>query len=199
MMTVRIDNQQTFQDIGQIKTMPDLIELVKARIDPERIITGLSISGQELSDTDWRVPLSVQGDATLEVTTGTKEEYVSTRLQFSVECIAHVTKEFDEVSAAFRGGNTAVANTAFQGAVEDLRSFLTWYDSILGLLPANVQGKREVFYKEVEKVSEICKKLIEQQLYNSWWAISETITNQLQPQLKRLESICMETKQSANC
>ena len=54
------------------------------------------------------------------------------------------------------------------------------------------EEKRAAFdiTNEVKELSETCKGICQQQLYQSWWAIGETIEKELEPQLDRLEDAC---------
>ena len=80
MIQVHIDGSPLQADIGAMNTMGDLIELVKATIDPDTIITSVEFNGQALSDGDWSMPLSAQRGRTLEIRTGTKRAYVYERI-----------------------------------------------------------------------------------------------------------------------
>lgn len=194
MITVRIDNNQALQNIGAINSMPDLVEYIKASIDPDRIITSLAINGRELSDIDWRVPLVVQGDSLLEVLTGSRNDYVKDRLVFAGECFSQILGEFTEASAAFFKGESVAGNTLFAQAVEDLRAFFEWYNTVLLLLPDGSVAPREEFIERIQRVTSVCETLLQQQLYQSWWALSQTIKNQLEPQLQELHQFCARTQ-----
>jgi hypothetical protein len=42
----------------------------------------------------------------------------------------------------------------------------------------------------VEDIAECCKRICQQQLYQSWWALGETIEKELEPKLDKLEDFC---------
>ena len=93
MINVTINSQPLSADIGHINNMADLVEFVKANIDPTSIITDLQLNGKALSDIDWRMPLSVQGNAELAVTTGSQKEFVQERLKTASLYVEHIINE----------------------------------------------------------------------------------------------------------
>ncbi len=192
MITVQIDNNRTITDIGGIRTMPDLVEFIKANIDPDRIITELTLLGRKLSDADWRAPLSVQGNGVLQVTTGSKTEYCIERLTFAVACLEQICFEFSEAEQKLSLGDTGQGNVVLGGAVADLNAFIGWYNTLLTLIGEEHASRREAFQNSLTTLLSTCERLLQQQLYQSWWAISETIRGQLSPQLKQLGSFCEE-------
>jgi hypothetical protein len=42
----------------------------------------------------------------------------------------------------------------------------------------------------VTEISETCKKICQQQLYQSWWALGESLEKELEPKLDKLEDAC---------
>jgi hypothetical protein len=43
---------------------------------------------------------------------------------------------------------------------------------------------------QVQDISETCKKICQQQLYQSWWALGESLEKDLEPKLDKLEDVC---------
>ena len=43
---------------------------------------------------------------------------------------------------------------------------------------------------QVVEISETCKKICQQQLYQSWWALGESLEKDLEPKLDKLEDAC---------
>ena len=190
MITVKVDGSVWGHDLGGINSMPDLIEFIKANIDPEKIITTLLISGRDLSEVDWRVPLSVQGDSTLEVTTDSQRNYVTDRLMAAQEYAEYITNEFAVARESFQNGKTEDGNRGLSRAVNDLNAFLAWYGTVLQMLPEDWKSYIENFTVQVEGLSKICEQILQQQLYQSWWAVGETVQNELEPRLTNMKSAC---------
>ena len=185
MVTVEINGEVAITDTSAISTMGDLIELVKATIDPETIITDLKLAGKNLSDTDWRVPLSVQGTSTLEVTTGSRDAYIIGRLHSAPELLEAITEEFDKVKDCFKDSMVEKGNKLLGTAVGDLDAFIKWYEAILAMLTEEVYKQYEdSLEKTAVAISATCEQLVQQQLYQSWWALGETIESKLIPELK---------------
>ena len=195
MVKVEINGTEFSSDLASIKTMAELVELIKASIDPDVIITSLSIEGKELSEADWRTPLSVQGEAVLEVTTGSRETYVSERLALAGLYMEQIVAEFVEVRENFRSGTTTDGNSNLVQAVEDLRAFLAWYNTVQSLLPESNTDDRQSFLGFVDELTSICEQLVQQQLYQSWWALAQTIETKLEPLLLKLQEFCLTCSQ----
>lgn len=190
MVKVKIDGQDSDSEIGHISTMADLVEFVKASIDPDTIIVDLKLEGRELSDADWRVPLSVQGDSVLEVTTGSRDNYVTQRLSSAPDYMYQIKAEFEAARTFFKDGSNEKGNTAFKGAIDDLRAFLGWYSAVLSMLPDDSVVAIETFNAGCQDLTVVCEQLVQQQLYQSWWALGETIASQLEPKLQELKEVC---------
>ena len=73
MITVKVDGQVLSLELAGIRTMGELVELIKMNIDPDAVICAMTIAGRELNEADWRAPLSVQGNSELEIATSTKD------------------------------------------------------------------------------------------------------------------------------
>ncbi len=190
MIRVTLNGQQFNQSFAHITTMPDLVEYIKASIDPDQIITSLSISGRNLADVDWRVPLSVQGESTLEVTTDTQNNYVRDRLKQSANVVDHISAEFACARESFQEGKSDEGNRMLSNAVRDLSAFLNWYDTILKMVPSAAELQISTYNNEVQGITKTCENLLQQQLYHSWWALSETVKNDLEPRLERIKESC---------
>ena len=185
MIKVLVDDSP-FQDFANVKTMGDLVELVKVSIDPNTIITGITIDGKELSEVDWRVPLSVQGDSTLEIITGSREDYLRVRLESAGEYLQHISKTFSLSRVSFKEGENQEANKTFGVAVNDLKAFIDWYHALLLMFPSSWDVDVSKFEETVTELVGTCEGLVQQQLYQAWWAIGEQLENKLEPTLAKL-------------
>ncbi len=57
---------------------------------------------------------------------------------------------------------------------------------MLDLLPAGNRGVFDI-RPQTDEIAEVCKNICQQQLYQSWWAIGETLEKELEPKLDQLE------------
>jgi len=190
MIKVTIDGQPMQASLSGINSMPDLIEFIKASIDPESIISGIFIGGRPLAEVDWRVPLSVQGDSVLEITTDTQGHFLSDRLDQAGAVVDLIVNEFVIAREAFQAGKTDEGNRAFSKAVQDLHAFLGWYDGILQMLPSKAEPQQTSFRAQIDIITRTCEQLLQQQLYHSWWALGETVKRDLEPQLVSMKTSC---------
>lgn len=190
MVRVKIDGQEELQDIGSTNTMADLVELVKAHIDPDSIITSLKLEGRELADADWRVPLSVQGDALLEVTTGSKEEYVSDRLNQAQEYLEQILGEIAASVVAYRQGSDEEANNTFSQAMGDLKAFFTWFGAVLEVLSETAHEDVQIYSDKISPVLQICEEIVQHQLHQDWSRMADSIEGRLVPELRSIQDFC---------
>ena len=197
MISVLIDGRPFPGDISEVKTIANLIELIKLTIDPSRIITELRLNGNSLSEVDWRTPLVTLAGSTLEISTGTKNDYVHDRLGQAEELVRQIITEFSEAGEKFRLGQAGPANQRFVGAVRDLNAFVSWYQTILSLAPEQLEKQVVEFTNHVVSIQGVCEQLLQQQLYQSWWALGETVKGRLEPQLQELRDFCVRSSQDA--
>jgi hypothetical protein len=172
-----------------LASVADMVELIKGTIDPEHMITSLLVNGRELQDHEWSAAPKQFGTAVIEVLTGSPREFVSERLAQSAEVVRSTFIEFRDARKLFQAAQTADGNKKLITAVNTLKAFFEWYGTMMELVPVNDRPRYEIM-KNVEEISATCKKICQQQLYQSWWALGETIANELEPQLDKLEDVC---------
>ena len=80
MITVKVDGQVLPLELSGIRTMGELVELIKMNIDPDSVISARTIGGRDLVESDWRAPLSVHGGARLEIATATKQQFLRLKM-----------------------------------------------------------------------------------------------------------------------
>ncbi len=190
MIDVKVDGQNFTADMGSVGTMGDLVELVKASIDPDTIITQMVLEGKPLADDDWRSPLHSHGSATLEIATGEKEKYLLERMATAESYLAQIIEEFSQVAGDYSDGKSDEANTMLAVAVDDLLAFVNWYLTLLSVEPVRMQTEIEAFNVHIMSTQEICQQLLQQQMFQSWWALGETIGAKLIPELESLKQFC---------
>lgn len=191
MANVQINGRPFPSGTGDVRTMGELVELIKASIDPDTIITGIFLSGRELTDNDWRVPLAIHGESAIEITTGSREQYVSERLQSAALYLDRIIESFGKARTLFKSGESNPGNSALSSAVQDMRAFLDWYSTVVQMIQAPDEAAVAKFESSVSDLTDTCEQILQQQLYRSWWAIAETLEKKLEPQLGQLKSVCL--------
>ncbi|MCB0354044.1 MAG: hypothetical protein KDD64_10980 [Bdellovibrionales bacterium] len=189
MVSVQINGEAAPVAIESVSRIADIVELIKATIDPDHMITGILVDGNELEEADWSRTPSQLGTQIIEVETGTPVSFVANRLSRTGEIVEACYFEFREARKLFQEGNSADGNKRLIQAVNALQAFFQWYGSLMELLD---EGQRQLFDIRdlVEGISETCKQICQQQLYQSWWALGESLQNDLEPKLDQLSSRC---------
>jgi hypothetical protein len=196
MITVRINGEQAQIASGGVGRMGELVELIKSVIDPDHMITSLQLDGNELSDNDWNATTNSYESAVLEVETDTPAAFVNDRIGRSPMVVQECFLKFRDARKAFQDGEMLTGNQHLVHAVRTLQSFFQWYSSLLDLVPVADRSKYDIT-EPTEDLSEICKRICQQQLYQSWWALGETIEKELEPKLDKLEDLCRRSAKLA--
>ena len=190
MVAVRINGEESGVNGSTLAKLTDLIELVKSEIDPEHIITGILIDGRELEDADWVAQLSRYNETTiLEIQTATPSEFVSTRMRTAADVVSRCFFKVRDARKGFQTGDHVDGNRKLVEAVKTLKAFVDWYGSILAVTPAEERTRYDN-KADVDKIAATCTQICQQQLYQSWWALGETLQSQLEPELDKLEDTC---------
>ncbi len=190
MFTVHLNGSEFPAPVAGLRNIAEVVELVKASIDPDSIIVDLQLNGQSLQEPDWQNSLAAHQSSVLEVATGRKEDFVSDRLAQSPQIVDMVLGRFQEARSSFSTGAVSAGNTTLGGALRDLKAFLDWYNTVLQMMPAHWQAHKDTFLAQISTLNKTCEEMMQQQLYQSWWAIGETIQNKLAPQLTDLKRLC---------
>jgi hypothetical protein len=189
MISVRINGSDSSIKGDGLPRMADIVELIKASIDPDHMITGILVNGRELGDDEWYANTSRFGTAIIEVQTGTPESFVADRLAKASHIVNCCYMEFRDSRKKFQDGDMQAGNQALVTAVRTLRAFFEWYATLMELVPEERRGAFDI-NAQVNEISETCKKICQQQLYQSWWALGESIEKELEPKLDKLEDFC---------
>lgn len=193
-MRVIINGQESPINGVGLPKMADVVELIKASIDPAHMITQLLLDGKELGDNDWLAPSGALETAIVEVATGTPEEFVQDRLAQSSGIVRACFMEFRDARKSFQAGDMQLGNKQLIRAVDTARAFFEWYGVILDLVPVERRSAFDIS-AQVSEISAICKRICQQQLYQSWWALGETLEKELEPKLDKLEDFCRKFEQ----
>lgn len=197
MTQVRINGSESgVQGTPGIK-VADLVELIKTHIDPDHMITRLLLNGRELEEKEWYTTLQQLGEtAIFEIETGTPAAYVSDRLSQAADIIRACYIDFRDSRKAFQSGDMQTGNKKLIVAVNTLKAFCEWYSSLLELVDPSVRSKYQID-TQITDLSESCKKACQHQLYQSWWALGETLEKEIEPKLDRLEDFCRASDTAA--
>lgn len=175
----------------------DLVELVKATIDPEHMITAIGLDGRELTDEEWSKNVNqIQGEV-LNISTGSPVVYVNDRLTESSGVVRSCFLGFRDARKEFQDGDMMSGNKKLKVAVDNLRAFFEWYGTLLQLVPESGRTRLDIS-PQVREISEVCKKICQQQLYQSWWALGESLEKDLEPKLDQLEDVCRRVARTSS-
>lgn len=198
MVQIHLDGKPLVLEQSAARTLGDIVELVKTNIDPDTIITSLLLEGNSLAESDWFTPIVQQHGKRLDVTTGTRREFLVDRLSMANEFLSAVMQKFSDVERLYSSGLNLAGNSALSGALKDLHSYVNWYHGILDLDPKLRDTVVVEFNSEISELKLICDELFQHQLYNAWQGVSTTIKSRLIPQLEKFGSSCSRTSEMVN-
>ena len=196
MIRVRVNGNYADIPMANVPRFTDLIELVKSQIDPDHMITSLLIDGRELTDDEWNQNVAMLGGDTLDVTTGHQEVNVADRMQDASRVVRSCFYEFRDARKGFQDGDTVTGNKRLKVAVDTLKAFFEWYGTLVQLVSETKRERLDIS-PQVLEISESCKKICQQQLYQSWWALGESLEKDLEPKLDKLEDACRRVARGA--
>lgn len=186
MIRVTINGSVTPLNLSGIGQVTELVELVKAVIDPEHMISQILFNGRELQDHEWNGALTQIGEGIFEVETSLPSAYVGIRLKDAPDIVNTCFLQFREARKYFQEGKLQDGNMALVQSVGTLREFFNWYCTLIELLPSEKKAILDLS-NNMNQLAEVCKNICQQQLYQSWWALGESIKQDLEPKLDELE------------
>lgn len=189
MVSVRINGEQASVRLDGVQRVTDLIELIKATIDPDQMITAVLLDGRDLTEDDWKANLANFGTAIIEFETGDPDDFVRSRFAEAAGVVRSCYIQVRDARKEFQGGRMSEGNRLLVKAVDTLRAFFEWYSTILQLTTSEQRPTYDI-NPQVEQIGEVCKRICQQQLYQSWWALGETLEKELEPKLDQLEDFC---------
>lgn len=188
-MKVMINGSESTIRGEHLPKFADVVELIKASIDPEHMITSILVDGRDVEEAEWTANPARFGTAIVEIETGTPEHFVNDRLGRSASVVRSCYMEFRDARKAFQDGDTQRGNRGLIAAVDTARAFFQWYASLMELVGPERRARYDIT-PQVEEITGICKRICQQQLYQSWWALSETLEKELEPRFDKLEDFC---------
>lgn len=202
MLRVIVDQKHNLSNLGQIQTMGELVEFIKASIDPEKIIIDIKLDGRSLTDEDWRRSLASLPQSQIEVSTGERVQYVLERIEQSPHYLERIISEFSGARGYFQGGDSTKGNQEFKTAVQDLNAYMSWYVTLLAMEEKVDRRYLDQVTEHIENITKTCERIINFMLYNSWWAVGEALQKDLEPQLSSLfkdaETFCVSARKHQN-
>ncbi|RME58142.1 MAG: hypothetical protein D6780_07250 [Candidatus Dadabacteria bacterium] len=188
-MTIKVNGEVVDVKTEGLGRFSDLIELIKTMIDPEHMITSITIDGADVKEEDWQRSLSTFSETSvLEIETARPSEFVTSRMTLVPEIIKNCCEDFKEARENFEAGRSRKGNEMLIQAVQTLQVFIEWYSAILELVPIDQRDEYDIS-EPINQLTETCKKLCQHQLYQSWWALSQTLGQDLEPKLSELEAL----------
>lgn len=189
MIAVRINGLESNISFDGINKVVDLIELVKTVIDPDHMITSIEVDGQPICDDIWNSTLSFVNKAYFDFFTTSPIVYLEEQLSKAPKAVSACYSQFRDARKTFQSGQTFEANQKLLQATDTLKAFFDWYSVLMQLADQN--GNRDISLEpNLTEILNTCKNICQLQLYKSWWALGESICNDLEPQLDRLEDKC---------
>jgi len=189
MITVKVNGEDSSIKPNGLPKIADIVELIKSSIDPDHMITGILLNGEELKEGEWSASTAEFGTAIIEVATGTPESFVSDRLSKASAIVRACFMQFRDARKSYQSGNMQDANQKLLEAVNMLQAFFQWFGTLVELIPENERHAYSIT-EQVNEISTVCSQITQHQLYQSWWALGESIEKELEPKLDKLEDFC---------
>jgi len=186
MIRIRINGTETPFNLSGIQRVTDLIELIKAVIDPAHMISRIFFNDRELQDHEWSGTITQMGEGVFEIDTEFPEVYVGSRLRDAGSIVNTCYMQFRDSRKLFQDSRMTDGNKALVEAVNTLKEFFNWYCTMVSILPEDKRGGLDLT-EQMNSLAEVCKRICQQQLYQSWWALGESIKMDLEPKLDQLE------------
>lgn len=186
MVNVTIDTGENVGDVSSVKTMGELVELVKTTIDPVRMITSITLNGKSIEESDWRLPLSIHGAGQLAFETSSKEDFLEERIKGAPDILEQVISSFTAVSEGFRDNDSAQTNEKFASALEDLEAFINWYLAVVEVDSKIDPNYLESFSGLLNEMSAICDGMVRDMMTAKWADVAKAIDLQLVPKLEKI-------------
>jgi hypothetical protein len=175
-----------------LSKVSDLIELIRAHIDPDHMIVDILLDEKPLREEQWNSTPQSLGSGTLSLKTDTARNYVKARLSEAPEVAQVLFVQFRDARKTFTLGDHRGGNERLARAVRTLNDFLHWYSTVLQLATESEKNAFAItsFMTDITKIAQT---LSNHQMYQSWWAIAETIQKNLEPKLEQMEDFLRKT------
>ena len=165
------------------------MELVKASIDPDKIVANVLLDGRPLEAGEWKQTIASLGEAHLQFTTGEKDSFLLERIQQAPEILERIVGKFKESRVCYNDGSSVQGSDILHKSVENLSAFFSWYTSILVLEDKIDEEYMNGVIGSIQSICETCEAINQLLVYNSFWAIGDTLEAQLVPKLESFISL----------
>ncbi len=189
MVQVFLDNNSLPAEVANLSTVGELVEYVKSTIDQATIIVSLTKDDEPLLDSDWKRSLSSLKDSTVDIKTGSKADFIQTRLNTVKDLVEAIMGDLGNISGLFKANRAMEANQEFSNVLEDLNALMSWMYSILSMEPDTFTLEITEFSGVVRDLKYACGQMQQQQLFQSWWALGETIDKKVVSLLETVKEI----------
>jgi hypothetical protein len=189
MLQIMVDKTELKLEISRMRTMGELVEYIKSSIDPDTIILSLTRDEEPLTDNDWSVPLNSFGESKVEITTGSKMEFVQDRLRMSESIVDQIYESFTDLSKLFKHGMENQAHDSFAHSLNDLNAFVGWLYSVFSV-DAELFGKEILEFEGlVEDLKMICVDIQRYQMQQAWWNVGDVLDLKLLSNLEQMKEL----------
>lgn len=192
-MKIKINGEFIEVPLEGVSKISDLLELLRAYIDPEHIVVAVSLNGRELTDSEWNKAPASFADGSLELKSDLVDNYIKGRISEAPNVVQACFIQFRDARKTFQQGDSTKANQKLTVAVGTLKAFFEWYDTIMQLVDEPKRTSLNV-EKFTTKITTACTKICDQQLHQAWWETAQTIEDSLEPALDELETFCRSIK-----
>jgi hypothetical protein len=189
MVQVIVDSNSMPSEMANMATVGELVEYIKSTIDPDTIIVSLTKDNEPLSDSDWKCALSSLRDSVLDIKTGSKTDFIKYRLESVADLVNSVEQDITHVSELFKGNKAIDANTHFTQTLENLNALVNWMYSVIAMDAELFQAEIDEFSGIVKELKYVCGQMQQQQLFQSWWALGETLERKVLPVLNTMKEL----------
>ncbi len=192
---IRINGQDYLVNLSNLNKLTELLDSLSPYIDPEHMIVDITFNGNNLEETDWDSSIKKFSGGVFEIKTDSPKNFAISRLKESPYIVNAILKIIREARLLFAEGRVREANDMMVKGVNALKEFFNWFGVISRLLDPEMVKIFDIS-EVVENLANQCEKVANAQIYQSWWGISETLKNQVEPILDELETFLRKTLRS---
>jgi len=193
MLQVMVDNNELSFEASRLGTVGELIDYIKANIDPDAIILSLTKDESPLSDNDWLMPLASFKESKFEIVTGSKVDFIRNRLEMVDSLVMEICENISNISNSFKRGLENQAHESFASSLNDLNAFVTWLHSIYLIDEEMFSSNIKEFEKIIEDLKGTCLDIQTCQMQQSWWNLGDILDVKVIATLNKINSMNNES------
>jgi hypothetical protein len=188
-----VDNNELSFEASRLGTVGELIDYIKANIDPDAIILSLTKDESPLSDNDWLMPLASFKESKFEIVTGSKVDFIRNRLEMVDSLVMEICENISNISNSFKRGLENQAHESFASSLNDLNAFVTWLHSIYLIDEEMFSSNIKEFEKIIEDLKGTCLDIQTCQMQQSWWNLGDILDVKVIATLNKINSMNNES------